>query len=331
MASGKLPRAWALEGGDNWVLHLTRDLIRMKKAETAPALQGWRHALLHALPLAAAVLLLFYYWFGVADRYRIFLYFHDMGPLVPDTSPFSPVTSSRYWMAGLVAGGGVMILYALVIWLAARLRPGYRPPAWRHVCGAMLLPLLVGIPALTMTLNDPVLPPGYAAQVTGAAIVAMALAVWPAQVAAKGLPALFLLFADGASVAAVMFLVSIVERVGGLLQRGIQWPVVAIGVGLAGAFTLSLALTLFYWRRRVAGPPAWALFAAALCVAYLFLPLVHHIGFTDGYYYITDMDNYFTRNWILQLAAWLLGFAIAAGITQLRGRLVVRTQHDRST
>ena len=64
----------------------------------------WGTALLCAVPVSLLVLSLFYYWFAVADRFFIFLYYHDMGSVVPDTSPFSPVTSSRYWMAGLVAG-----------------------------------------------------------------------------------------------------------------------------------------------------------------------------------------------------------------------------------
>ena len=76
-----------------------------------------RSALLHALPVTALVLCLFYYWFAVADRYTVFLYYHDMGSLYPDTSPLSGVTSSRYWMAGLVASGAVLALYGAASWL----------------------------------------------------------------------------------------------------------------------------------------------------------------------------------------------------------------------
>jgi LPXTG-motif cell wall-anchored protein len=61
----------------------------------------WKKELVHALPLSLIVLGLLAYWFVIADRYCAFLYYHDMGPVAPDTSPFSPVTSSRYWMAGL--------------------------------------------------------------------------------------------------------------------------------------------------------------------------------------------------------------------------------------
>ncbi|MFO7696851.1 MAG: hypothetical protein R6X16_06800, partial [Anaerolineae bacterium] len=41
----------------------------------------WLAALRHALPISAFVLAIYYYWFGIADRYHVFLYYHDMGPL----------------------------------------------------------------------------------------------------------------------------------------------------------------------------------------------------------------------------------------------------------
>ncbi len=90
---------------------------KAKTPDTSSNLTGWtawRSALLHTLPVAALVLYLFYYWFAIADRYVIFLYWHYMGPHYPDTSPFSVVTSSHYWMAGLVASGTVMAFYMVV-------------------------------------------------------------------------------------------------------------------------------------------------------------------------------------------------------------------------
>ena len=66
---------------------------------------------MHALPVTVLVLSLFYYWFAIADRHIVFLYYHDVGPFVGDTSPFSAVSSSRYWMAGLVSSGMAVVLY----------------------------------------------------------------------------------------------------------------------------------------------------------------------------------------------------------------------------
>ena len=61
---------------------------------------------------------------------------------------------------------------------------------------------------------------------------------------------------------------------------------------------------------------------AGLCVAYLLMPLIHHTCFTDGYYYITDKDNFFARSSVfLQIVTWLLAGGIAWGITRLRKQL----------
>ncbi len=93
---------------------MTRGRSEMLTAESS---HGWYQAPWQtAIPFALAITLfllgLFTYWFGAADRKRIFIYYLDMGPLVPDTSPFSAVTASRYWMSALVATGAVTVLYS---------------------------------------------------------------------------------------------------------------------------------------------------------------------------------------------------------------------------
>lgn len=284
----------------------------------------WRPALLHALPVTVVVLSLLYYWFAIADRYVVFLYEHNMGPFVPDTSPFSDVTSSRYWMAGLVAGGMVMILYTGVSWLLGRVVRGYRPPAWWWVWAMSSVPLLVGVPLITMTVNVPTLPVLNAAQTTLATVMSMGLALMPGKMAAEDPWELIWLSLDGWAMAAVMLSVAMLERVGWLLGRGIVWPLLVIVVGLVGAVVVLLVMTgVRIWRRMII-PRASALFVAGLCLAYLLMPLVHHLGFTDGYYYVSDKDNFFSRSWALQGVAWLVAGAIAVGVTRLRGYLAIR-------
>ena len=119
--------------------------------------ERWLAAFWHALPVTAVVLGLIVYWYAVANRTVVFLYDHDMGPRVPDTGPFSAVTRSRYWMAGLVAGGVVIAGYTVALFCAGRLRRAYRPPPWWRVWLLCALPLLAGIPAITMTVNAPTL------------------------------------------------------------------------------------------------------------------------------------------------------------------------------
>lgn len=87
----------------------------------------WWLALAHALPTTAGMLALLYYWFAIADRTIVFLYDHDIGPSL-DASPFSALTASRYWMAGLVAGAAVMALYILVNGLLGQLFMRYQTP-----------------------------------------------------------------------------------------------------------------------------------------------------------------------------------------------------------
>ena len=121
---------------------------------------------LRPCPICLFVLGLFYYWFAVADRYAIFLYGHT-APGIPLAQPFDAMTRSRYWMAGLVAAGAVMVIYIVFNWFLGRLaiRRGqhYRPPAWWRVWVLCALPLIIGIPAITMTRNTPTLPLGLAA------------------------------------------------------------------------------------------------------------------------------------------------------------------------
>ena len=285
-----------------------------------------RAVLLHALPIAVFVLALFTYWFAFADRYILFLYYHDMGPLVPDTAPFNRVTASRYWMAGLVAGGIVMTLYTSACWLLGRLVEGYRPPPWWKVWGASSVPLLAGIPLITMSVNNPTLPLWHAALTTLSTVLGLGLALTPGRMAAERPWALALLSLDGWAIAGILLSVAMLERVAWLWGRGGSWiwSLLVVGAGFMGAVVLLLVLTGVRLWRRWPIPPARSVFVAGLCVAHLLLAEMHHLFFTDGYFYITDMDNFFSRSWLLQAISWIVAGAISAGVTRLRERLAAR-------
>jgi len=72
-------------------------------------------ALAHAVTITLFIFALFYKWFAVDDRYAVFLYNHL------NATPFDEVTSSRYWMSGLVVSGAVMVLYIAANWLLVHL------------------------------------------------------------------------------------------------------------------------------------------------------------------------------------------------------------------
>jgi hypothetical protein len=290
-------------------------------AAAASDRRAWHAAMAHGLPVAGLVLGLTAYWFGVADRHIVFLYYHNMGAHVPDTSPFSPVTSSRYWMSGLVAGGAVLVLYTLVNWLVGRVKRGYRPPDWWRVWAVAAVPLLIGIPWITMTVNWPTLPLMQAARVTLVALLGVGLALPSGKWAAERPSQLFWLIADGWGLAGILFCLSLLEQFMWALDRGNSAALFTMGVGLIGAAVLLLFVTGVRAWRRIAIPPAMAMFVAGLGVAHLLLPLLHHVVFTQGYFYITNSNNFFADHWGLQLVAWLITAALAGGITRLRHRL----------
>jgi hypothetical protein len=283
-------------------------------------MKHWRAALGHALPVVALMLGLFYYWFAIADRYTIFLYNHNMGARYPDTSPFSRLTASRYWMAGLVASGAVMVLYTAASWLLGRLA-GYRQPLWWRVWLLAAVPLLIGIPAITMTVNQPTLPAVYAARTTLITLVGLALALMPGKLAAEWPSELILLAADGAGWMMWMLSTSNLEVLRRWWVSGNWWRLQMVFKVIAIGLVLLLSVTAVGGGRRAPIPGVARLFTAGSCVAYLFMPLVHHVLYTDGYYYITDSDNFFGNKLPIQLVAWLSAALLVLGVTRLRERL----------
>ena len=101
---------------------------------------NWRRPLLEAAFISIFILGLFFYWYGQANRHVIFLYGHTTVG-IPRAEPFDEMTSSRYWMYGLVAAGAVMTLYGAANYCwgrvavgadsASPLRPGGRCGGWQ--------------------------------------------------------------------------------------------------------------------------------------------------------------------------------------------------------
>jgi hypothetical protein len=288
----------------------------------APWLTIWPYIL--AIILSAAGL--FGYWFAIADRYRVFLYFHDMGRLVPDTTPFSRVTASRYWMSALVWAGALMILYAGANWLAGRLSSSYQPPAWWQLWLISFAPISFIIVLITMTTNQPVLPAEHTARVVLVALVGLALALAPGRTAATRPVSLLLLAGDG--LALMLFLTATlgIERLGQFSASNRAYTIAIAFAGVAsGLAVLAILSAMRLWQRWLM-PRRGELLVAALCVAYLLLPLVHHLGFTDGIFYISDADNFFARNLAGQLGIWLALLLLVSLTTGLRERWQARWQ-----
>lgn len=283
----------------------------------------WKAAFSHAVLVVPLILGLFYYWFAVADRYVIFLYGH-LG-----ATAFDEVTSSRYWMSGLVASGAVMIVYTTANWLLSRVLAlqhlDYRPPAWWQVWLLSVMPLAIGIPMITMTLNSPTLPPSNAMGCLVVTLVGLAFALVPGSWAAQRPSDLGWLTLDGMGLMPILLLLHVIEMPDTASVSAGTAYLVAFGSTLAGAVWLGIMSAL---RRRPHKALARAntVFVAGICLSYLLMPLVHHLLFTPlEYRYISASSNFFAHSIGVQLMVLLLGAILAVGVTRLRRAMGITT------
>lgn len=287
--------------------------------------ENGRRARLEALFVTLLVLGLFLYWFGIADRYTIFLYGHQAVG-IPQAQPFDELTTSRYWMAGLVAAGVVMVLYTTLYWLGGRWAAWHKEhfvlTPWWQVWLWSALPLSIGIPVITMTMNAPTLPLHLAVACVVATLVGLAIALPPAAWAATQPWDLLWLLADGASLLPVLMLFRAIELPGrGLsLSPTTAW-VIALGGIVAALLWLIMISLLRRWRHK-AIPSAGAVVVTGLGLSYVLLPLVHYRLATPlAYPYISAASNFFAFNWGLQGLVLVVAGALAVGITAGRRRL----------
>lgn len=305
--------------------------LQPKSAEKSSGV-NWRLAAIFAILVVVIVAGLLYYWFALADRYVIFLYNHDMPPSYPDTSPFSRITSSRYWMAGLVASGVVLVLYTSFNLTLGWRNTDYRPPGWWQVWALSAILLAVFIPIMTMNTNQPVLPFANALLVTFVTLLGLALALSPGRIAVQSPTGLFLLALDGFGLMLIVLIVSQIPRLIELSSRGLTGFLIVAFLGIAAGFFLLFSSTIIYKWRGYNIPGPLMVFIAGLCVAYPLMALVHHlyVGLMDGYFYISDSDNFFAVNFWPNLLAWIVAAVIASAMTYLRkGQIVLRSPAEK--
>jgi hypothetical protein len=270
------------------------------------------------------ILALFYYWFGIANRHVIFLYGHTAVG-IPNSEPFDEMTRSRYWMAGLVAAGAVMLLYIFANWLlariAARREKQFQPSTWWHVWLLCAIPIAIGIPTITMTVNSPTLPFSLATACVIATLLGLAVALLPGKWAVEQPMNLLWLAADGIGLMPALLLLRAVELPGRGLS--VSYPVAwlfVIGGLIGGSIWLAGMTMLRHWRGK-AMPSLTALLIAGLGLSYVLLPLIHHLLATPpAYRYISTASNFFAFNPGLQLIALIVAALMAFGTTRLRRR-----------
>jgi hypothetical protein len=225
-------------------------------------------------------------------------------------------------MAGLVAGGAVLALCTAINWLLGRLRRDYRPDAWWRAWLVGAPALVIALPVIVMTANQPRLPVIHALKTTSVALFGLALGLMPGRIAAVQPWALFRLSLDGFCLALVLYAVAMIERAVDLVARGISGAALLLALVLVTALLGLMAMSILYVWRRWPIPSASGILMAGLGIVYPLGALAHHLFVgLEGHWYISDSDNFFSRSWALQIFAWGVGLGLALVVTWLR-RLV---------
>jgi len=291
----------------------------MDKGNSAKLIPGLLKTTAYSLPACLIILSLFYYWFAIADRSEVFLYFHSMGPRVPDTSPFSFVTASRYWMSGLVASGFVLLFYFPVNFVLFHTRKHYSPPSPKNVLLFSLPVLTAGTFIITMTMNQPVLPLLHALKVLLATLLGLAVVLKNVELAGEKKLKILLLGIDG--LALIMIMTSTLASNFYFLsstQFNIFLIICALCFGI-------LAFTSIFYVWKKAKSVLKEILIAAFTIAYPFGAVFHYFAGTYGHFYISNSSNFFAQNTGLQLLIWTIVFLIIRGITFLRNRMINET------
>jgi len=269
---------------------------------------------LYALPACLIILSLFYYWFVIADRNDVFLYYHNMGPRVPDTSPFSFVTASRYWMSGLVACGFVLLIYFPINFVLFRVRKIYFPPDWRKILLFSFPILTIGIFIITMTMNKPLLPFQQAAKILIATLASLAVVLKTAELANEKLLKLFLYGAEGFAMGMLMLITT------GWISNSVYLPAWRINFFLilyAVCFAIIAVTSVFYIWKKIKSTPT-IIIVFSLAIIYPFGAVFHYLAGTDGHYYISNSNNFFIQNIWAQLLIWIAMVFFVSAVAWLR-------------
>jgi len=202
---------------------------------------------------------------------------------------------------------------------AAHRRRAYAPPAWWQVWVLCLLPLAIGIPLITMTVNTPTLPPALAMLCVAATLAGLALVLWPGAWAAQRPGDLLWLVGDGVGLMPCLLLLRTVELPGRGLAVTVPLAVLAAAGGtLLGIGWLGVMSGLRLWR-RTSWPQAHEVWLVGLGLSYLLLPVVHYLLATPpAYRYISTASNFFAFNNGLQVLVFLVAASLAVGVTRLR-------------
>lgn len=278
----------------------------------------YKSVFVSGISICLFIVVIFYHWFALADRYAIFLYNH-LG-----ATPFDERTISRYWMSGFVASGAIFIFYVVINWFfdqfAEIVHRDYRPPIWWQVWLFCVVPISVSVLYITMTFNNPVLPLSIALVCTITTLIGLALALFASSLAVQKPLEFSWLLAIAVGLIPTFLLLRVIELPHvGLTTTPTAYSVAVGGTlfGLIWSIVMIRLQTRFYPIKH--NGVAVKLYVIGLCLSYLLLPLFHYLFLTPpAFRYISTSANFFALNKNIQLLGLVAGMFMVILLEKLQ-------------
>ncbi len=264
--------------------------------------------------IVSLILSLFHRWFVIQDRLKIFLYWHY------GHGPFDRMTTGRYWMAGLVANGFILI-FSTSFNLAGFYFTLVKKRQFRSfnpisVWTLSALPLAVGIYQIVAKNGQPPLSPFLAFACIFTSLAGLGLAFATGNLAQKGLAYLSMNYLAGAGLIPLLFFPIALE----LPQKGIMTvPTSYFLMLIACLLGISWQVIISKINNRLKKPllEIKSLILAGLGTSYLLLPLMHYLLFTPrNNHYLTASSNFFADNLFLQILIFIFSITLTIGINK---------------
>lgn len=248
-------------------------------------------------------LAVFYYAFVVANRHKLFLYYHL------DFIPTDYTTQSRYWMLGLVVSGAILVFFSFLYSVVnKKFVKGFN---WQHIFLMCFLPISIGIVTVMSFLSVPKIELYITLVTVFITLSGLLLAlVSIGYVAQKRLKTLLLApFIMGVSIVLVTF--QGLDYVVRSSFMSLNMVFLLVGGMLFFSVGIVIVTSVVYKLKKITVPKNLHIYIGGLVFSYLLLPLIHFIIATPSHTkYITDAENFFTTNILLQITTFALGFVV---------------------
>lgn len=271
---------------------------------------------IHALVLSLSLLAFYVFCFAVSDRQLIFLYDHlGYGHL-------ADFNLSRHWMTGLVVGGLLLISYLPLNLIIQKLYKKYQFPDWANLSCYVCLFLSPPLFFLLNFIVQPVLPFLLNLTIFLILFLSVRLVLYLTHLALKNFKDFFWLTLDAWSLLPVLFILPILTQYG--LKRSFPPFGLFVLSPLVMMLLVGLGFTLITWltkRVKRTPPGSLQLFLSALSSAYLFFPFLHYFSSNPGgTLYISNSDNFFANNPLIQIASYILVLVLLKVFNKWRGQ-----------